>query len=175
MNSKKESHGKLLTNIKSTNSERTCKQLIHHNFPHHCFYSRSWQHPLQPPEPVVVKVGMETETNSRHSSRLTPVDASWALRHGSCSRFPAQHALLYEVSWSKQSGVSHHITDVRMGLKRSPDSAHGDRSEQRGGQRLELILYKATGCHCFITTLTEKKDKSGKDKCCILNHHKLWL
>lgn len=120
-----------LTNIKGTDGERSCDHLIHHNFPCHRLYSASWQHPLQPAEPVVVEVGMETEADSRHSGRLTPVDASRILRHGSCSVFPTQHTLLYEVSRGKQCCVSQDITDVRMSLEHSPGPFHGDKSDQR--------------------------------------------
>ena len=121
-----------LTNIKGTDGEWSCNQLIHHNLPCHCLYSTSRQHPLQPPEPVVVEVGMEAEADSRHSCSLTPVDASWVL--GSCSVFPSQHTLLYEVSRGEQRCVSQDVTDVRMSLERSPGPVHGEKSEQREDQ-----------------------------------------
>ncbi len=80
---------------------------------------------------MVVEVGMETEADSRHSSRLTPVDASWILRRGSCSVFSSQHSLLYEVSGGEQCCVSQDVTDVWMSLEQSPGSAHGDKSDQK--------------------------------------------
>lgn len=46
--------------VKGSDDERKFGQLIEHYFPCHCLCSTPGQHPLQPPETLVVEFGMET-------------------------------------------------------------------------------------------------------------------
>lgn len=123
-----------LTNIKSADGERSCDQLIHHNFPHHRLDSAPRQHPLQPPQPVVVEVGVEAEADGRHSCRLTPVDASRLPRRRPRRVLPTQHILLYEVGGGKEGRVSQDVADVRVSPEHIPGPPHAGKPVGKAGR-----------------------------------------
>lgn len=114
-----------LTDVKGADGERSSDQLIHHHFSCHSPGSTSWQHPLQPSQPVVVKVGVETEAHCGHSRCLTQVDATRSLRCPSFWAVPAKQALLDEVSRGKECGVPKNVADVRVSFDHSPGLFHG--------------------------------------------------
>lgn len=114
-----------LTDVKGADGERSRDQLIHHHFRCHGPDSASWQHPLQPPQPLVVEVGVETEAHGGHPRRLTQVDAASSLRCASFWAVPAEQTLLDEVSRGEECGVSQNVADVRVSFERSPGPVHG--------------------------------------------------
>lgn len=116
---------KALTDVKGADGERSSDQLVHYHLSCHGPDSASWQHPLQPSQPVVVKVGVETEAHRGHSRCLTQVDATSSLRCASFWVVPAKQTLLDEVSRGKEGGVSKNVGDVRVSSEHSPGPFHG--------------------------------------------------
>lgn len=108
----------VLTDVKGADGEGSGDQLIHHHLSCHRPDSAPRQHPLQPPQPVVVEVGMETEADGGHSSGLPGVDASPALSF-------AEHALLDEVGGGEEGGVSENVADVGLSFEQGPGPPHG--------------------------------------------------
>lgn len=116
---------KALTDVKGADGERSSDQLIHHHFCCHGPDSAPWQHPLQPSQPLVVKVGVETEAHSGHPRRLTQVDAGSSFRCASSWAVPAQQTLLDQVSRGEECGVAQNVADVRVSFEHSPGPSHG--------------------------------------------------
>lgn len=115
----------VLTDVEGADGERSSHQLIHQHLSSHRPDSAPRQHPLQPPEPVVVEVGMETEAHGGHPRCLMQVDGGDGGGGVSLRLAPPQQPLLDEVGGGEERGVAQDVADVGVSCEQSPGSSHG--------------------------------------------------